>query len=136
MAFRLIQDVTGSPMVIRKYLVTDSEAIARGEALIFSSGRLTKAAAGGAVAAIATHAVTAGTNKECEVIIVTASQIYEVEYTGTPDAAFVVGQNAADIDSTGTKINAADVLAGACAILKVDSAAGKCQVMFKNRQLN
>ena len=136
MAFRLIQDLTGSPMVIRKYLVTDSEAIARGEALKFASGRLTKAAATDPVAAIATHAVTAGTDKECEVIIVTAAQIYEVEYTGTPDAGFVDGCNTADIDSTATKLNAADIIGGVCAILKKDTAAGKCQIMFTKRQLN
>jgi hypothetical protein len=136
MAFRLIQDLTGSPMVIRKYLVTDSEAIARGEALKFVSGRLTMAAAADPVAAIATHAVAAGTDKECEVIIVTAAQIYEVEYTGTPDAGFVEGCNSTDIDATATKLNAADIVGGACAILRKDTTAGKCQVMFKLRQLN
>lgn len=136
MAFKLINDMNGSPAVIRKYLVTNSEAIKRGEALIFLSGRLTKAAAGGAVAAIATHDVAAGTDKECEVIIVTGSQVYEVKYTGTPDATFLAGMATADVDSTGLLVNAADVIGGACAILKIDTATTTCQVMFKNRQLN
>lgn len=136
MAFKLINDLGGNTPVIRKYLVTNSEAIKRGEALIFSSGRLTKAAAAGTVAAIATHDVAAGTDKECEVVIVTANQVYEVKYTGTSDAAFLAGLASADLDTTGLLVNAADVLGGPCAILSIDASKFLCHVMFKNRQLN
>ncbi|MCL6559350.1 MAG: hypothetical protein K6U74_11255 [Firmicutes bacterium] len=137
MAFKLINDLNGSPAVIRKYLVTNSEAIKRGEALKLASGRLTKAGATDAVAAIATHDVAAGTDKECEVIVVTGSQVYEVEYTGTPAAGFLVGANDCDLDSTGLKVDAASVAAGGgIAILKIDTEKTKCHAMFKNRQLN
>ena len=135
MAFKLVMDTTGSPMVIRRYLVTNSETIQRGEALKLASGRLTKAGATDEVAAIATHAVTGGTDQYCEVIVVTGSQVYEVEYTGSPDVGFVAGLESANLDTTGMKINAAAAApTGAASILQY--ASGKCQVMFKKRQLN
>ena len=135
--FRLISDTTGSPMVIRKYKVTNSEAISRGEALKFVSGRLTKASVADTPAAIATHAVTAGTDKECEVIIITANQVYEVAYEGTKDASFIVGLATAELDTDGMALNAADATpAGAVSILKIDDTTKLCQVMFAKRQLN
>ena len=88
------------------------------------------------MAAIATHDVAAGTDKECEVMIVTASQVFEVKYTGTPDTTFLAGMPTDDIGATGLLVNAADVIGGACAILSVDTANSMCHVMFKNRQLN
>lgn len=132
MAFKLISRPDPAP---KEFYVTNSEAVSYGEALIFSNGRLTKAAAGGPVAAIAQHDVVAGTDKKCKVIIVTEEQDWEVGYTGTPAAGFVVGANSADIDSTGLLLNAADVTGGPCSILEIDSANAKCKVKFKNRQL-
>lgn len=132
MAFKLISRPDPAPMT---FLVTNDEAVSYGEALVFSSGRLTKAAAGGTVAAVALHDVAAGTDKTCKVLLVGPEQIWEVEYTGTPASGFVVGCNSADLDSNALKINAADVTGGPCSVLKIDSANKKCWVQFKNRQL-
>lgn len=137
MAFKLVNDLGGNTPVIRKFLVTNSEAITIGQALKLASGRLTKAGATDTIAAIAMHNVTAGTNKEAEVMVVTGSQIFEVEYTGTPAGSFVVGANDADLDSTALKLDAASVAAGGgIAILSIDTVAKKCHVMIKGRQLN
>ena len=94
MAFKLISRPDPAPMT---FLVTNNEAISYGEALIFTGGRLTKAAAGGPVAAIALSDVAAGTDKTCKVLLVDPEQTWEVEYTGTPAAGFVVGCNSADL---------------------------------------
>jgi hypothetical protein len=132
MAFKLISRPDPAP---RKFLVTDDEAISYGQALIFSSGRLTSAAAGGAVAAISLQDVAAGTNKTCKVILVGEEQEWEVGYTGSPAAGFVVGCNSADLASGALLLNAADVTGGPCSILEIDSTNAKCVVKFKNRQL-
>ncbi len=135
--FEFLKDLAGAPLVATdEYYMTNSEAVTRGEALYFSSGRLTKAVGGSAVAAIAMQTKAAGTDVKVKVALVTATQIWRVGYTGTPDVAFIVGQNAADIDTTGLLINAADVTGGAFAIMAKNTTNTKVDVMVKNRQLN
>lgn len=137
MAFKLISRPAPAP---KEYLVTNGEALVYGQCVMFSNGRLTKAAAGGPVAAVTLHAVEAGTDKRCKVILVEPDQEWEADYVGTPDAGFVVGCSSADIDTgvlggVGANLNAADVAGGPCAVLHINAAAKKAIVKFKNRQL-
>lgn len=133
--FRLVEQTDKAP-VIMEFYVNNNEAIAEGECLVFANGRLTKASAGGAVAAVSLHSVEAGTDKTCKVHLVLPGQVWEVAYTGTPDTGFVVGCATADIDSTGTMLNAEAVTSGPCAIIAIDGANAKAKVVFKNRQLS
>ena len=138
--FRLVEQTDKAP-VIMEFYVKNNEAIAEGECLVFANGRLTKASAGGkdlpgVVAAVSLHSVEAGIDKTCKVHLVLPGQVWETTYTGTPAAGFVVGCATADIDSTGTMLNAADVEAGPCAIIAIDGANAKAKVVFKNRQLS
>jgi hypothetical protein len=130
LAFKLIKN--GQHAVMETHTVTDSEAITKGEALIMASGKLTKAAAGGPVGYIALQDVAAGTSKTCRVLMVEPGQVFECAYTGTPAGGFVLGVAAADIDSTGLLVNAADVTGGPCTVHYIDTTNTKCHVVFNN----
>jgi len=137
MAFKLISRPDPAPRV---FYVTDGESLVYGQCVKFSSGRLTKAAAGGTVAAVTLHEVTGGTDQTCKVILVTPEQEWEADYIGTPDAGFVVGCASADLDTgvssgVGANLNAADVNGGPCAILSIDTTKQKAVVKFIGRQL-
>ena len=133
--FRLVEQTDKAP-VIMEFYVKNNEAIAEGECLVFDNGRLTKAAAGGAVAAVSLHSVEAGIDKTCKVHLVLPGQVWEAAYTGTPVAGFEVGCATAGIDDTGTMLDAAAVVSGPCAIIAIDGANAKAKVVFKNRQLS
>ena len=133
--FRLVEQTDKAP-VIMEFYVKNNEAIAEGECLVFANGRLTKASAGDAVAAVSLHSVKAGIDKTCKVHLVLPGQVWETTYTGNPAAGFVVGCATADIDNTGTMLNAAAVASGPCAIIAIDGANAKAKVVFKNRQLS
>lgn len=133
--FRLVEQTDKAP-VIMEFYVKNNEAIAEGECLVFDNGRLTKASAGGAVAAVSLHSVEAGIDKTCKVHLVLPGQVWEAAYTGDPDTGFVVGCATADIDGTGTMLDAAAVVSGPCAIIAIDGANAKAKVVFKNRQLS
>lgn len=136
MAFKMIKDLAGAPLVKMSFLLTNSEASTAGEAMKFASGRLTKLTDGTAPAVIAAETKTAGTDVSCETYLISPTQIWEVGYTGTPDATFVAGQATADIDTTGLLINAADVTGGCFAVLTKDTTNTKVTGHFKARQLN
>lgn len=136
MAFKFLKDLTGSPLVATgEFLVTDSEAITKGQALYFASGRLTKAVNGGKVAAVALESKVAGTDVKVKVAFVTPTQVWRCSYTGTPDVGFVVGVALADVDSTGLLINAADITGGAFTVIAKDTAKATVDVMCNGRQL-
>lgn len=140
MAFRLVQQYSEAP-IFRTFMVTNSEAITDGQALILSSGRLTKAAVAGNVGFIAQQDVKAGTDNTCRVIVVTPNQVWEADYIGTADSGFIVGCTSADIDTgvsggVGLNLNAADVTGGAFAILSKDTTNLKCHVICKLRQMS
>jgi len=128
MAFKLI----GRPdPVLEEFYVTDSEAIAYGQCLKLASGRLTAAGDATDIAAISTQAVTAGTDQLCKVIIPSSDMVWEAPYSGTADAAFIVGLLSADLDSAGTGVDAADVSGGKIGILAINSTTGtvRCKIV-------
>lgn len=137
MAFDFLKDIAGAPLVATdEFFMTNSEGCTKGQALYFSSGRLTTAVAAGEIAVIALETKIAGTDVKPQVAIVSPTQVWRVGYTGTPDAAFVVGQDAADIASGGLLANAADVTGGALAIIAKNTTTTKVDVIIKNRQLS
>jgi hypothetical protein len=137
MAFDFLKDLAGAPLVVTdEFFLTNSEGCTKGQALYFASGRLTTAVAAGAIAVIALETKVAGTDVKPQVAIVSPTQVWRVGYTGTPDSAFVVGQDAADIASGALVANAADVTGGAMAIVAKNTTTAKIDVIIKNRQLS
>lgn len=135
MAFKCVNNpYTG--LVEQEYYVTDSESITKGQALKFASGRLTSATAAAAIAAIALHSVTGGTDQTCKVLLVLPGMVFEVGYTGTPDGGFVPGCNSCDIASGGLLLNAADVTGGPCAMLSKDTTNTTALVTIVSRGLS
>ena len=76
---------TGQPQPFEYFIVTTSESIALGEALVLSSGKLTKCGATTAPAFIALAALAAAaTDRVIPVVRVEKNQVYEVTVTATP----------------------------------------------------
>lgn len=139
MAFKFVFNDYGAPeRRISHLMATNAEAFIQGEAVILNSstGRWTKAAAGGPIAGFANQTLAAGTDQFLEVLLAREGDNWDCAYTGTPAATFNPGQNAADIDATGLLVNAADVTGGALAILEVNTVKTTVRVKVKNRQLS
>lgn len=131
MAFQFKKDLTGAPPIVtKKYLATNGEAITKGEALKLAAGRLTLASGSDAVFAVANETVTAGTDKAVEVILVTPTQIYEVSYTVAPALGAVVTVHTNGLSVTDVTTS------GVCGVYAVDTAKQTAEVTFKTRQLN
>lgn len=131
MAFQFKRDLTGAPPIItKKYLATNNEAIAKGEALKLVQGRLTLASGSDAVFAVANETIVAGTDKAVEVILVTPTQIYEVPYTAAPSLGSVVTIHTDGLSVTNTTTS------GVCGVYAVDTAKQLAEVSFKVRQVN
>ncbi len=114
-------------------LMTDSEAGAVGEAVVATSGRLTKAAATVAPTFILTKKTTAGTNVATEYVRVREDQVFTADITGTAGAAAVaaaIGSKAVRIDSNGTGIDSDQLTGGKVIIMSVDTAKSKARIKF------
>lgn len=137
--FKFVFNDYGAPeRRISHLMATNSEAFAQGEAVILSAatGRWTKAAAGGPIAGFSNQTLAAGTDQFLEVLLAREGDNWDVKYTGTPDANFNPGQNAADIDATALLVNAADVTGGALALIEKNTVTSTVRVKVKNRQLS
>lgn len=125
------------PKLITNIPFTASTVFTSGQALIVTSGRWATAAAGGPIGGIYPGpTVTSAANDYPEVIEARPGDEFVVDYTGAPDAAFLVGQSAADIAAGGLNLNAADVTGGPCAILSINTSKSQAVVRIKNRQLS
>lgn len=91
MAFKIKERLIADDNPFEYHLVTDSEAVTAGEALILSSGRLTLCPATTVPEFIAIADVEAGTDQICPVIRVRETDIYEVEATAAV-ATTLIGQ--------------------------------------------
>lgn len=142
MAFRWQQSSTSrQPKFICDIPFTPSTTFTTGQALIVSTstGAWVTAVAGGPIGGIyqgPTVTTPASPLQYPEVIEAQAGDEFSVDYTGTPDAAFVRGQSAADIAAGGLNLNAADVTGGPCAILAINTTKSKAVVRIKNRQFS
>lgn len=137
MAFKWVNNDSGAPETrLSSIYATDSEAFTEGEAVILSSGKWTKATNGVAVAGFARQTLAAGTSQLLEVTLAKPDDNFEAPYTGTPDAAFVVGVGTADVSSDGLSVLSSDVTSGAFAILGINTTKVTCRLKVKNRQLS
>lgn len=124
------------PSRITHILATNGEAFTKGEAVKLASGRWTKALAADAVAGFAEQTIAAGTDQSLSVIEARPGDVFEVKYTGTPDAGFVIGVNTADLAADALSINSADIVGGAFAVIDITTSKTTCKVQVKNRQLS
>lgn len=130
MAFILESTFDGAGTIIQDtVLMTDSEAGTTGEAMVITSGRLTKAAATVKPQVILAQTTTAGTDKATSYVRVRDDQVFLADYTGT---APVVGVKTYRIDSTGLLVDGAQNAGGKVEILSVDTTKTKCRVKFND----
>lgn len=128
MAFRLESTDDGAGTLIESaILMTDSEAGVDGEAVVVTTGRLTKAGAAVAPTHILAQDSVAGTDVATSYIPVRRDQRFLADYTGT---APVVGTRVYQMDSTGLLVNGASATGGKIEILSVDTTNTQCRVRF------
>lgn len=125
--FKLESTFDGAGTIVEKAYMTDSEAGSAGEAVVFSSGRLTKVATTGKPQGILIKDTDAGTDVETEYIPVRRDQVFIADYTG---AIPTVGVKTYAFDATGLKVDGNTATGGCIEILSVDTANSKCRVRF------
>lgn len=126
--FRLESTDDGAGTLIESaILMTNAEAGADGEAVVVTTGRITKAAATAAPTHILAQNSIAGTDVETSYVPVRRDQRFLADYTGT---APVVGTRVYQMDATGLLVNGASATGGKVEILSVDTANLTCRVRF------
>jgi hypothetical protein len=125
------------PIIISNIKAKASTTFTYGQSLILVSGRWETAVAGAKVGGVYNGPTyTSGADDFIDVIECTPNDVFEADYTGTPDGTFLPGMETADIASGGVVLNAADVTGGAWSILSVDTTNAKATVRAKLRQLS
>jgi len=127
MAFILESCLDGAPPVVETALMTNSEAGAVGELMVFSSGRLTKCAATTKPQVVLVKATAAGTDVSTDYIRIRRDHVFKADTTGTDP---VVGVAAHQVDSTGLLVNGAEAASGYCIIRSMNAAANVARVTF------
>lgn len=128
MALRLVGNINGQyhAKVVTNIYMTDNEAAVAGQAYKLASGRWTKATGTDRVYAVCIKDADAGTNVFGVMELVKNGDIIEADYTGTPNAAFLVGCESATLgDADGTVVDASDVTGGCLLIMEKDTTAAK-----------
>jgi hypothetical protein len=128
MAFILESTLDGSATVTKEFPLTNSEAAAVGEAMKFASGKLTKAGAQDAPAAIAIQAVDAGTGNTADTIPIRRDQVFKAPYASSSTNVPGVGGKYR-LNSTATGVDA-DNADGKFEVLSVDTTNAVCRGRF------
>ncbi|MEK4108127.1 hypothetical protein NYE44_01680 [Paenibacillus sp. FSL L8-0493] len=118
---------------ITSIMATNAEAFTKGEAVKLAAGRWTKATNGAAIAGFAMQNLAAGTNQFLDVQLAREGDWFEAPYTGTPDAAFIVGCEVADVAADGLSVLASDVTGGMFSVLEINTNKATCKVKVKKR---
>lgn len=106
--------------------MTDAETSVVGQAYKLSSNRWTEAVGTDRFEAICYKATTGGTDQLGYMELVKPGDVIEADYTGTPNAAFIVGCNSATLgDADGSIVDATDVTSGHLFILNKDTTNAK-----------
>jgi hypothetical protein len=123
MALKIVGNINGNyhGKIVDTLYMTNSEAGVANAAYKLSSGRWTLAATTDRIYAVCRKSVTLGTNVLAVMELVKDGDILEIDYTGTPDAAFLPGLELAILDATGLLVNAATVSGGHLVILEKDT---------------
>lgn len=113
---------------------TTDEVFTKGEALMLSSGKWTKATNGLVVGGFANESKTCtATNDSLEVIEARVGDRFRAPYTGTPAGGFVVGVKTADISTDGLSVLSSDVTTGMFAAWEINTNNTTCVVTVINR---
>lgn len=116
---------------------TTGETFTKGEAVKVASGAFTKAGPTDAIAGFAAQTKTISANDTAlEVTEARADDVFEVTYTGTPVAGFVMGANAAAVSTDGLNSDSTTVAGGALAVVSINTTKKTCRVRVKNRQFS
>lgn len=124
MALKIVGNINGNyhGKIVSDIYMTNSEACVAGTAYKLSSQRWTAAVGTDRIYGVGIKAVTAGTNVYGVVELVKDGDIIEADYTGTPNAAFIVGCETATLgDATGASMDSSDVTSGHLVILEKDT---------------
>lgn len=136
MALKLIGNIYGDyhSKYVDNIYMTNSETSIVGAAYKLSSGRWTLAVDTDRIYAICYKATTGGTDQYGHMELVKPGDIIEADYTGTPDATFLVGLESASLgDADGANVDAADVSGGHLVILDKDTTNAKVKcIAVKN----
>lgn len=129
-------DFGAAPRRVDHIPPTDNEAFIKGEAIKVANGRITKAAAGDDIAGFVTQNLAAGTDatRKIEWQIVREGDWFDVPYTGTPSAGFVLGVGTANLSTDGLSVNAANVTGGPFAVEQINDNLKTARVKVKKRQ--
>jgi len=125
--FILESSLDGAAPVIEQAIMTDAEAGAYGELVVFSSGRLTKCGATALPIGILVQTTAAGTDVATEFLRIREDAIYVADYTGAEPA---VGIEVYRIDATALLVDGGANSGGKVAIVSANTAKTKCRVMF------
>jgi hypothetical protein len=113
---------------------TTDEVFTKGEALMLTSGKWTKATNGLVVGGFANESKTCtAADNTLEVIEARPGDRFRAPYTGTPAGGFVVGVKAADISTDGLSVLSSDVTGGPFAVWEINTTKLTCVVTVINR---
>lgn len=129
-------DYGNDPTRITEFLMKDNEAGFAGEAVKMVDGRWTKAGATDPIAGFLTSNVTAGTDKETEVILAREGDWYDAPYSGTAAAGFTPGASGIALAADGLSANSATVTGGPLSVLAINTNKKTARFKVKNRQLS
>jgi hypothetical protein len=124
MTLKIVGNINGNyhGKIVSDIYMTDAEACVAGTAYKLSSQRWTEAVGTDRIYGIGIKAVTLGTDVFGVVELVKDGDIIEADYTGTPNAAFIVGCESATLgDATGLTVDSTDVTSGCLVILEKDT---------------
>jgi hypothetical protein len=113
---------------------TTDEVFTKGEALMLTSGKWTKATNGLVVGGFANESKTCtAADNSLEVIEARVGDRFRAPYTGTPAGTFVVGVKTADISTDGLSVLASDTTTGMFAVWEIITSKTTCVVTVINR---
>lgn len=124
MAIKIIGNINGEykQRIVTNIYMTNSEDAVEGKAYKLSSQRWTEAKGTDRIYAVCIKSETAGTNVYGTMSLVRDGDILEADYTGTPAATFIPGQETATLgDADGSVVDASDVTNGHLVVLEVDT---------------
>lgn len=104
--FDLVRNLDGSSNPIEFYLLTDNEGTTMGEALVQTSGRLTKCGATATPEFIALRAQTAETTSKTLLPVIRVTETDEFATTATATVASTLVGQKVTIDTSGDKVTA------------------------------
>lgn len=135
MAFKWVYNHYGAPMTQRSDMYgKNATTLTEGQAVRLVSGRWEVATNGVAVGGFMAQTITTTTDTLVTVNLAREGDVWESNYTGTPDVGFIVGLMVADVSVDGLSVLSSDITGGPFSILLINTTKAICQLMVKLRQ--